>query len=57
MLMGKLSGATSYKALNSLSNLTNTEKRILERVFNVIVSHSQSAEELIEAILEEFESH
>lgn len=55
MLIGKLKGATSYKALNTIERLTNTEKKILERVFNVINGmniHDENA--VIEAILNEF---
>ena len=55
MLIGKLAGATSYKALNSLEKLSNTEKRILERVFMVIERQKASnSDSIIEAILEEF---
>ena len=31
-LLGKVKGATSYKAINSIKTLTNTEKHILEKV-------------------------
>lgn len=34
MLIGKLKGTTKYKALNTIDSLTNTEKKILERVIN-----------------------
>lgn len=55
MLMGRLKGATSYKALNSLNKLTNTEKRILERVFNTITNSGVGdADKVIDAIIEEF---
>lgn len=57
MLIGKLSGATAYKALNSIDKLSNTEKRILERVFTVIERNSSlSSDKLIDAILDEFSS-
>ena len=36
MLIGKMKGATTFKAINTLRGLTNTEKRILERVFIAI---------------------
>ena len=57
MLIDKLQGATSYKALNSLRNLTKTEKQVLEKVFNVIVkTEFENSEKLIEAILDSFSS-
>lgn len=55
MLIGKLKGATSYKALNIIGRLTTTEKKILERVFNVIDEMNiKNDNTLIEAILCEF---
>ncbi len=55
MLIGKLKGATSYKALNTIDRLTMTEKRILERVFNVIDGMQiENGKEVIESILNEF---
>lgn len=55
MLIDKLQGTTSYKAINSLHNLTITEKQILEKVFNVIVkSDFERSGELIDAILASF---
>lgn len=57
MLIDKLQGATSYKAINSLQNLTKTEKQILEKVFNVILKiEFENSEKLIEAILDSFSS-
>lgn len=58
MLIGKLKGATSYKALNTIDKLTNTEKKILERVFNVICGMNiKNASEVIEAILNDFSNN
>lgn len=55
MLIGKLNGATSYKALNTLSNLSNTEKRILEKVFNIILgSQIHNGSDVVDLILNEF---
>ena len=55
MLIGKLKGATSYKALNTIEKITNTEKKILERVFNVINEKKfENSAEVIEAILDNF---
>ena len=57
MLINKLQGATAYKAINSLQNLTKTEKQILEKVFNVIVQIDfENSEKIIEAILDSFSS-
>lgn len=55
MIIGKLKGATAYKALNTISKLNNTEKKILERVFNTIVSSgAENADQIIDLILIEF---
>ena len=55
MLIGKLKGTTKYKALNTIDVLTNTEKKILERVIQVIDSlELECADTVIEAILSEF---
>lgn len=55
MLIGKLKGTTKYKALNIIDKLTNTEKKILERVIQVVDSlNIENADIVIEAILNEF---
>ena len=55
MLIGKLKGTTKYKALNTIDELTNTEKRILERVIQTIDSLGiDGSDTIIEAILNEF---
>ena len=41
MLIGRIKGATSYKALNTIEHLSTTEKHILERVFNILLSADQ----------------
>ena len=57
MLIGKLKGTTKYKALNAIDKLTNTEKKILERVIQVVDSlEIENADTVIEAILNEFSS-
>ena len=57
ILIGKLKGATKYKALNTIDRLTNTEKKILERVIQVVDSLDiENADTVIEAILNEFSS-
>lgn len=55
MLIGKLKGTTKYKALNTIDKLTNTEKKILERVIQIVDSlEIECADTVIEAILNEF---
>ena len=55
MLIGKLKGTTKYKAINTIDNLTNTEKKILERVIQIVDSlEIECADTVIEAILNEF---
>lgn len=55
LLIGQIQGATSYKAINLAKNLTKTEKKILEKVFNVIFAElNQSADALMSAIINEF---
>lgn len=55
MLIGRIKGATSYKALNTIEHLSSTEKHILERVFNILISADQdNAPQVIDTILEGF---
>lgn len=55
MLIGQVKGITSFKAINALNGVTNTEKKILERVFNAIVATADDhADNMIEAIVNEF---
>ena len=57
MLIGKFKGATSYTALNTIDRLSNTEKKILERVFNVIYGMEiDNANTIIDEIISEFSS-
>lgn len=57
MLLGRIKGATTYKALNTLDNLNVTEKHILERVFNILIASGNShADEIIDIILSGFSS-
>ena len=57
MLIGKFKGATSYKALNTIDRLSNTEKKILERVFNVIDGMEiDNANIIIDEIISEISS-
>lgn len=55
MLIGRVKGVTSFKAINILNSLTNTEKRILEKVFAAIVDFDDSiASEIMDHILLSF---
>lgn len=55
MLIGKLKGTTKYKALNTIDELTNIEKKILERVIQVVDSlNIECADMVIESIINEF---
>ena len=55
MLIGKLKGTTKYKALNMMDSLTNTEKKILERVINIVETLDiDTSDVVIEAILNNF---
>jgi hypothetical protein len=55
MLIGKIKGATKYKALNTMDNLTVTEKKVLERVICIIESSEiDNANDAIDAILNGF---
>jgi molecular chaperone HtpG len=55
MIIGKVKGVTSFKALNTIKTLSGTEKRILERVFKSIQENSkENASEMIDVILNEF---
>ena len=52
LLIGKIKGATSYKALNVLSNISVGERKWLEKIFDTIVQVSpESADKIIEGIL------
>ena len=55
MLIGRIKGATAYKALNTIEHLSSTEKHILEKVFNILISSNQdNASQIIDTILEGF---
>jgi molecular chaperone HtpG len=58
MLIGKVKGATAYKAINAIDSLSNTEKQILERVFNILIASSgETAASIIDTILDGFSSN
>ena len=55
MLIGRVKGVTSFKAINALNSLTNTEKKILEKVFSAILNFDDSiAPEIMDHILLSF---
>lgn len=55
ILIGKMKGVTTFKAINTLDGLTNTEKRILEKVFTAIISFGMpNASEMMDHILVSF---
>jgi len=55
MLIGKLQGATSFKAINTIAGLSKTEKKILEKVLYIIVNKlGIEADNLVDAIIDEF---
>lgn len=55
ILIGKMKGVTAFKAINTLDGLTNTEKRILEKVFTAIISFgTPNASEMMDHILVSF---
>lgn len=57
LLTGRLHGTTRYRALNMIKTLSNTEKRVLERVFDIVDSKmGESAETIINTILDNFAS-
>lgn len=55
MLIGKLQGATSFKTINMISSLNKTEKKVLERVFDILVRNlGEEADDIIELITNSF---
>ena len=55
VLIGTIKGATSFKAINTLTSLSRAEKKILEHVFGVIVNQLGSeGDSLIDAIIDDF---
>lgn len=55
MLIGKLQGATSFKAINLLSGLRKEEKIVLERVFGtLLLALGNEADSIIELLANEF---
>ena len=55
ILIGKLQGNTAYKALNAMQSLSKTEKKVLEKVLDIIVvMEFEGGDELIDTILQAF---
>lgn len=56
ILIGKVQGATKYKSINVLTNLSKSEKKILERVFFILQNQLSESDlqRVIDAILEGF---
>ena len=55
MLIGRIKGVTTFKAINTLDGLTNTEKKILEKVFTAIITFdAPNASEMMDHILLSF---
>lgn len=55
IIMGKQSSSTKYKALNLQSNITVDQKKILERVFDILCTeYRNKADDLITTILRQF---
>lgn len=55
MLIGAQQSSTKYKALNIQSNITIEQKKVLERVFDILyLNHSQQANTLITEIIRGF---
>lgn len=55
ILIGKIQGITAYKILNSLKSVGEKEKKVLERVFDIIISvQPDNSEDLIESIIKVF---
>ena len=59
VLIGRIQGATGYKAINITNSLNRTEKKVLEQVFNVIIKtvDSVTAEILVSTILNSFKTN
>ena len=58
MLIGKVKGSTSFKAINMLPNLNNAEKKVLERVFNTLLNNCGSeSDKIIDILIDEFASN
>ena len=56
MLIGQVQGATSFKALNAMKNISNAEKKTLEKVFNAIIEYDNKlATQIIDYIISKYQ--
>ena len=56
MLIGQIQGATTFKVLNTMKNISNVEKKTLEKVFNAIIEYNKDAStEIIDYILSKYQ--
>ena len=56
MLIGQVQGATTFKVLNAMKNISNTEKKTLEKVFNAIIEYDDRvATQIIEYIISKYQ--
>ena len=56
MLIGQIQGATTFKVLNTMKNISNIEKKTLEKVFNAIIEYNKDAStEIIDYILSKYQ--
>lgn len=56
MLIGQVQGATAFKVLNTMKNISNAEKKTLEKVFNAIIEYNkETATGIIDYVLSKYQ--
>ena len=56
MLIGQVQGATTFKVLNAMKNISNAEKKTLEKVFNAIIEYNkETSTQIIDHILSKYQ--
>lgn len=56
ILIGQLQGTTEFKVLNAMKNISNAEKKTLEKVFNAIIEYNKEiSTEIIDYILSKYQ--
>ena len=56
MLIGQVQGATTFKVLNAMKNISNAEKKTLEKVFNAIIEYNkETSTQIIDYILSKYQ--
>ena len=56
LLIGQVQGATAFKVLNAMKNISNAEKKTLEKVFNAIIEYNKDlSAEIIDYILAKYQ--